>query len=197
MANAYLFFGKAGSGKGTQAQELKKYLESQGKKVIYIETGSLFRALTVGDSLVGKRIQEIIGKGGLMPVFFPVYLWSNILIKNFTGEEEIIMDGVARRVEEAVALQGALDFFKIEKRYVVPIEISDETAMNRLMMRDQGRPDDASRENIQKRLDWYRDNVVPVLEYFKSSGTMTMHEINGEPSVDDVRKQVFDSISIS
>ena len=56
MSQAYLFYGKAGSGKGTQAVELKKTLESEGRKVLYIETGELFRKFVASSqSFAAKR----------------------------------------------------------------------------------------------------------------------------------------------
>ena len=37
------------------------------------------------------------------------------MIKNFSGEEDIVLDGVCRRLEEAVALDSAFDFYEIEE----------------------------------------------------------------------------------
>ena len=37
------------------------------------------------------------------------------MVKNFTGKEDMILDGVCRRLEEAVALDSLFDFYKIEK----------------------------------------------------------------------------------
>jgi adenylate kinase family enzyme len=196
MSNAYIFYGKAGSGKGTQALELKKYLEAEGKKVIYIETGGLFRDfIASNDSFTAKRTSEIIDQGQLMPPFFPIYAWAHELIKNYTGEEEIIMDGVARRMEEAQILDSALDFFKIEKRFIFHIEIADQTAIDRLLIRGQGRPDDLSVEKIQNRLDWYRENVMPIFTYFHEHERYVFAEINGEESVEGVFNQIKQSLA--
>lgn len=102
MSTAYLFYGKSGCGKGTQAQILKTRLESLGKKIIYIETGKLFRSFTESnDNFMGDHVRNVIDAGKLMPAFFPVYLWSRVLIENYTGTEDIILDGVSRRIEEA------------------------------------------------------------------------------------------------
>lgn len=195
MSHAYIFYGKAGSGKGTQALKLKEYLESQGRTVIYIETGGLFRRFVESsNSFAAKRTGEIIDKGELMPPFFPIYSWADELIKNYTGSEDIIMDGVARRLEETKVLDSALDFFQIEKRYVFQVTISDQVAIDRLLIRNQGRPDDADPGKIQKRLNWYKENVMPVFEYFHQHQNYTFAEINGEESVEGVFAQIKQQI---
>lgn len=102
MSTVYLLYGKSGCGKGTQAQLLKERLESQGRTVIYVETGKLFRAFSESNpGFMGDHVKSVIDAGKLMPAFFPVYLWSKELVENYTGTEDIILDGVARRIEEA------------------------------------------------------------------------------------------------
>ena len=190
MSHAYIFYGKAGSGKGTQAKLLKAYLESLGRKVIYVETGGLFREFTQANtSFAAKRTREVIDNGQLMPPFFPIYLWADQLIKNFDGTQDIILDGVARRIEEAPVIDSAMDFFQIEKTTVFNIHIADATAQARLSIRGD-RADDASAEKIQKRLDWYQTNVMPVVDYFKAHSHFAFSEIDGEPDVDHVFDQV-------
>lgn len=192
--SAYIFYGKAGSGKGTQALELKKYLEAQGRKVLYIETGALLRDFIVSNnSFSAKLTGEVVNNGKLMPSFLPVYLWTDELIKNFDGTQDIIFDGVARRIEEAPIIDSAITFFNIERTIVFNIHISDETAIARLSIRGD-RADDASVEKIQKRLDWYQTNVLPVIDYFKFHDRFTFFEIDGEPDVEGVSNQILPQI---
>lgn len=191
MSNAYIFYGKAGSGKGTQALELKRHLESQGRSVLYVETGGLFRNFIASNaSFAAKRTREVVEGGHLMPAFFPVYLWAHELIQNFTGTEDIIFDGVARRIEEAPIIDSAIEFFSVEKTLVFHIDITDETAIERLQNRGQGRADDASLARIRERLDLYRKDTVPVIEYFRDHGSFRFAEIDGEPDAERVTEQV-------
>lgn len=191
MSNAYIFYGKAGSGKGTQAKLLKEHLESVGRSVLYIETGGLFRAFTESTkTFAATRTREIIDNGQLMPAFFPIYLWAHELIAKYDGTQDIILDGVTRRIEEAPILESALEFFKVDKKIVFHIHIADATAQTRLAIRPGDRADDADPVKVQKRLDWYTDNVLPVLEYYKKGNMITVHEIDGEPDVTGVRDQI-------
>ena len=196
MSHAYIFYGKAGSGKGTQALELKKHLESTGKKVLYIETGALFRQFVESnDSFAAKRTSEVINSGQLMPAFFPVYLWAHELIRNYTGTEDIIFDGVARILDEAPIIASAIEFFKIDKTFVFHIAITDESAITRLQSRGQGRADDASITKIKERLALYQKDTVPVIDYFKKREHVQFFEIDGEPEVAAVTSEIIKALA--
>lgn len=181
---AYLFYGKSGCGKGTQAEILKERLESQGRKVLSIETGKLFRAFTEErDDFLGNHVTAIIDQGKLMPPFFPIYLWANLLINQYTGIEDIIFDGVSRRLEEAPVLDSALDFLEIDERYLIHIQVSDQWVFEHMGKR--GRVDDTN-EGMQKRLSWFTENVLPVIDYFSHNKKYKTATLNGEQSIEQV-----------
>lgn len=191
MNNAYIFSGKAGSGKGTQAVQLKEYLQSQGHHVIYIETGKLFRDFVANhDTFASRRTKSIIDQGQLMPAFFPIYLWAKELIDHYDGSSHIILDGVTRLLEEAPILESALEFLQLDQKMVFHITITDATAQGRLLSRNQGRIDDTDPDKIQKRLDWYTDNVLPVIDYYRKGNHITVHDIDGEPDVETIFEEI-------
>ncbi|MEK7088956.1 MAG: nucleoside monophosphate kinase, partial [Patescibacteria group bacterium] len=111
-SKAIVFFGRSGCGKGTQVKLLMDFLREKGRNVLYIETGSSLRELSKGKNLVGENIQNILKDGHLIPVFIPIWIWTDFMVKNFTGKEDMILDGVCRRLEEAVALDSLFDFYK-------------------------------------------------------------------------------------
>ncbi len=189
MSTAYLFYGKSGSGKGTQAQLLKSHLESQGRKVIYIETGKLFREFTTAhQDYMGDHVRSVIDAGKLMPAFFPIYLWSRVLIENYTGTEDIIMDGVSRRIEEAPMIDSALEFFTIQKRFVITIDVTDEWVFAHMGARSD-RTDDTD-DGMKKRLAWFATEVMPVIEYFKNNTNYTSLTINGDQTIEEVAAEI-------
>src|SRR3989344_2545474 len=59
-SRAFVFFGRSGCGKGTQAELLADYLNKKGEKVLHIETGKAFRRLAEGD---GRRREEAVALG--------------------------------------------------------------------------------------------------------------------------------------
>jgi adenylate kinase len=187
--SAYLLYGKSGSGKGTQAVILKTKLESLGKKVIVIETGKLFRNFTQQrNDFMGNHVRSVVDSGELMPVFFPIYLWADQLIQHYTGTEDIIFDGVSRRIEEAPILDSALDFLNITNRYVIDIKVSDAWVFDHMGNRPD-RTDDTA-EGMTKRLAWFNNNVAPVIEYFKNNNKYTFVSINGEQSIEEVAHEI-------
>jgi len=192
-SQAFVFFGRSGCGKGTQAKLLAEYLKEKGKEVLYVETGSSFRKLSKGKNLTSKNIKNIIKDGHLIPVFLPIWIWTGFLIKNFTGKEDIILDGVCRRKEEAIALHSAFDFFKIKNPNIILMNVSKEWSYTRMMERK--RIDDTP-EKIHNRLSWYEKDVIPSIEYFKNKLGYNFFEINGEQTVEEVHKDIINKLNL-
>jgi adenylate kinase family enzyme len=190
-SKVFVFFGRSGCGKGTQVKLLMDLLKAKGREVLYIETGSAFRELSKGENLVNKNIQEILKDGHLIPVFLPIWIWTEIIVKNFTGQEDIILDGVCRRREEAVALDSLFDFYKIEEPNIILINVSKDWSYTRMMERKRS---DDTPEKIQNRLGWYERDVVPSIEYFKNNPKCNFIEINGEQTIEEVHKEIISKL---
>jgi adenylate kinase len=189
---AYIFFGRSGSGKGTQAKLLCDHLEEKtGRKSLYVETGARFREFMQGDSLSAHLTKEMLEQGGLMPEFLPIWLWSEVFVKNYTGEENLILDGLSRRLDEAPVLDSAMGFYKFSNPYVVYIDVSREKAFE--MMKSRGRADDTD-EYINERLDWFDEDVVPAVNYFKNNIKYNFISVNGEQGIDEVHKELVEKI---
>lgn len=191
MNNAYIFFGKSGSGKGTQAQLLIKRLEDQNNKVLYIETGAHLREFSQGPSYIAGLVKQTMVTGDLLPEFVAENTWANFLINNYTGSEILVLDGVARRLNEAEVLENALMYIGIKNIYVIFIKTSDEWSTDRLLGR--GRFDDDTNE-IKKRLDWFNVNTLPSIEYFKQSQNNKFIEINGEQVIENVHNDIVNAL---
>jgi adenylate kinase len=189
---ACVFFGYSGSGKGTQVELLKKYLEeNDDRKVLTLSTGAVARDFQKEPTFTAKKVKEVLDVGGLFPAFIPIFLWTRFLNENFTGEEHILLDGLARRVTEAPILANAFAFYGLPHRHIISINISREEAHKRLVAR--GRYDD-NEEDIKTRLDWYDENVVPSINYFRGEKSVTVHDIDGGGSVEEVHKKIIFSI---
>ena len=118
----------------------------------------------------------------------PVWIWAGLFVDNYTGNEHIITDGLARRARESPVLDSALRFYKRASPDVVIIDVSDKWASDRLFRR--GRYDD-NQEEITKRLKWYEDNVAPAIKFFENnSDYYKIHHINGEQTIEEVHRAV-------
>lgn len=188
----YVLFGRSGSGKGTQAELLRQYFENKGNDVVYIETGQEFRRFMHQDNYTSTKTKQVIGKGGLMPAFMPIYIWAKELVNRYSGYEELILDGLCRNIAEAPVLDSALKFYGIEQTYIIHIDVSRQWASDR--MHGRGRADDST-AYINARLDWYDQEIPPVLEYFKDREGYTFVSINGEQSIEDVHSEILKSIT--
>lgn len=188
---AFLFFGKSGAGKGTQAKLLRDYLEKNGETVLYIETGNLFREFSKGDSLSAKNVSTLMSTGSLLPEFLPITMWGNSLLQNYTGNEILILDGLARRQHESPILDSAMRFFDIQEKYVIYINVSHDWAHQRLFERKRS---DDTEEDILKRLDWFEWNTVPAMAFFHENDEYRFLEINGEQTIQEVHADIVSKI---
>jgi len=185
-----IFFGRSGCGKGTQAELLVKYFHRQDKenRVVYIETGKKFRDFMQEASYTARLTKKIMDAGGLLPEFLPIWIWTDHMIKNLSGHEHLILDGLSRRPHEAPILDSALRFYERKKPLVIHIDVSREWSKERLLAR--GRTDDNKRD-IDERLAWYDTNVMPTIGYFRSNPFYKVADINGEQSIEKVHEDIL------
>lgn len=191
VKTAYIFFGKSGSGKGTQANLLINHLKQDKKPVLYIETGARLRQFINEQNFVSELTKKTLLSGGLLPEFLPITVWSQALTQEYTGNELLILDGVSRRIPEAPILKNALQYIGIQRMLVINIVVSDQWSTDRLIGR--GRDDDNHQE-IQKRLNWFSENTAPVLDYFKKEHVFEIIDINGEQTIEQVHNEIIKKI---
>lgn len=189
----FIFIGKSGTGKGTQAKRLAEYFESKGELVCNFSTGVGLRALRDEASYTGELVRETLGKGSMQPLFLAVWLWGDVFVKNITGKEHLICDGFPRRVPEAQALSTAMEFYKRGTVHVINLELPDEAVYERLLAR--GRQED-TREGIAYRLDWFKEEVAPVIAYFRSSDQYVVHNIDANRDKESIFSDIKKSIGL-
>ncbi len=181
-----ILIGRSGSGKGTQGELLMKKFSH----LYCLATGDLFRDLAKSESDTGKRIQKIFKEGGLPMDDLATTMWMHNLAYNLKEEQGLLADGFPRRFAEAKSLDAFLEFLeRMNTSYFILIDISRKEASRRLKAR--GRNDDTD-EAIGGRMNYYEERVVEVVAYYKDRGRLTV--INGEQSVEDVHKDILESI---
>ena len=77
----------------------KNYLAKidSSRKSLYIESGSEFRQFIKGKNRTQVLSSEINSAGKLQPEFLAVYMWTNILVREYSGSEHLIFDGMPRK----------------------------------------------------------------------------------------------------
>lgn len=168
-----VLLGPPGAGKGTQAVKLASELG-----VPHISTGDLFRYNISNETELGLEAKRYLDAGDLVPATL-----TNALVDDRLNDEDaaagFILDGYPRSVEQAEALQQMLKTRGLELDAVVEFRVSEDQLLERLMAR--GRADDTE-EVIRNRMNVYRDETAPLLEYY-SAGLKTIDAIG---AVDDV-----------
>jgi adenylate kinase len=191
-----IFYGYSGSGKGTQAALLIKQLQERDPEhpVFSVSTGDGLRALQEEDTYTGRRIREVLDVGGLIPEFLPIFLWSKAMAEGLSENHHVVLDGLTRRIDEAPVLHHAFEFYKRGKPHVIVLDLPRDVAFQRLI--ERGRYDDKPDE-INRRLDWYKTNVEPVIDYFrKHDEYFVVHDIDSDRDVNEVHEDILERIGM-
>jgi adenylate kinase len=152
-----VLLGPPGAGKGTQAEKLSEKLG-----IPQISTGDLFRK-NIGDGTpLGVEAKRYLDAGDLVPAEL-----TNRLVEDRIDQEDaatgFILDGYPRSVEQARALHDMLEARNTKLDAVLEFSVSEDELLARL--KGRGRADDTE-EVIHNRMQVYRDETEPLLEYY-------------------------------
>ena len=196
-----IFLGPPGAGKGTLALKAVEIL-----KVEQISTGSIFRAAIAAQSPLGLKVKAIIDAGKLVDDDTTIALVKERLAMDDV-QKGYILDGFPRTIPQAQALET---FSTVEK--VINFDIPDSGVLERLggrrvckkcgynfhiifnkpakegicdhcggeiYIRDDDRP-----EAVQKRLEVYREQTAPLIDFYRQKGLLL--DIDARPMVDEI-----------
>ncbi|MEK7593653.1 MAG: nucleoside monophosphate kinase [Patescibacteria group bacterium] len=195
MPQTFIFIGRSGCGKGTQAERLKKYItehDSEKREIFYFETGGGVRKFIGGSNFSSSLAKKINESGERQPSFLAIWLWVGGLIDNVKGGEHIILDGSPRTLLEAEVLTTAFNFYSRGEVNVVYMNVSREWSEERLS--ERGRADDATLAKRTKRSKWFDTDVMPAILYFKKTPFYKFHDINGEQTIDKVHEEIVNKL---
>jgi adenylate kinase len=186
---AFIFIGRSGSGKGTQVSFVKESLEKSSTfPVVYIETGDKFRHFIAEEGFSQDLSRKIYQNDIRQPDFLACFMWSHALIEEVKTSSHVIFDGTPRSLTEAKLLDTALDFYSLDSVHVINLNVSRSWSEERLLSR--GRQDDATLSRINKRLDWFDADVIPAIDYYRSSNKHHFVDINGEQEIEKVTEDI-------
>ena len=187
MLNLVLF-GPPGAGKGTQSQHLVEQYN-----LIHIATGDLLRAERQAGTALGKKAEEYMTKGNLVPDEVVIGMIENKLKEN-KNVKGIIFDGFPRTTNQAEALDKLLQTYGESINAVLSLDVEEEELVKRLLERGKtsGRVDDQKEEVIRKRVQVYRNETEVVAEYYKKQHKL--HVINGIGEIDDITAAICGAV---
>ncbi|HCC36759.1 MAG TPA: adenylate kinase [Treponema sp.] len=196
-----IFLGPPGAGKGTLAARAVDIL-----KVPHISTGNIFRAAIAAQTPLGIKVKAILDAGKLVDDETTIGLVKERLAEPDT-QNGYILDGFPRTIPQAQALA---QFSTVDK--VINFDIPDDGVLERLGGRRVCRKcgfnfhaifhkphtegvcdncggevytrEDDRPEAIQKRLEVYRAQTAPLINFYREKGLMI--DVDARPPVEEV-----------
>ncbi len=192
----FIFIGRSGCGKGTQAKLIQDYLKKYDptREILYIQTGAEFREFIKGNTVTQQLSRAMYDKGQFQPEFLAIHMWTSVLVNKYTAGEHLVLDGMPRKYHEAGVIDSVWPFYKMKPPHVVYIDITQEEAKKRLMSRH--RMDDKE-EEIDERLSWFESEVIPTLDFFKSNPDYHYITVDGMKPAEEVHKEVLEKTKLA
>lgn len=209
-----VLLGPPGAGKGTQAVRIvEKY------NVPHISTGDIFRENIKNGTELGKKAQEYMNKGELVPDDLVIEIATTRLLAD-DCKNGFLLDGFPRTVYQAEKLDAFLEAHGMKLDKVIDIEVEKEELITRLTGRrvckacgasyhvvnippkTEGicdncggelfqRADDTV-ETVENRIAVYIEQTMPLVDYYTAAGNIAV--IDGALPLDTVFDAIVEAI---
>ena len=209
-----VLLGPPGAGKGTQAVRIvEKY------NVPHISTGDIFRENIKNGTELGKKAQEYMNKGELVPDDLVIEIATTRLLAD-DCKNGFLLDGFPRTVYQAEKLDAFLEEHGMKLDKVIDIEVEKEELITRLTGRrvckacgasfhvvnippkTEGicdncggelfqRADDTV-ETVENRIAVYIEQTMPLVDYYTAAGNIAV--IDGALALDTVFDAIVEAI---
>lgn len=191
-----IFIGPQGSGKGTQIEKLDRVIAERDplRRIVDIQTGRRFRALAARrETYAERKIARTLDTGSLQPDFLTHILWGQAMLDQLDPKSHLLIDGFPRTVTQAHVLEDALKFFERPDVHVINLDTPEDVVRARMVERARG---DDTPESIEARLRWYREDTIPVLQYYHARPQTHVHDIDGTLSIDAVHQAIVNALAL-
>ena len=202
-----ILLGMPGAGKGTQAEIIQR---EQG--IANVSTGAMMREISRAETDLGKKIQEYLSTGKLVPDDIIIQMLVE-RISQSDCENGFLLDGFPRNLDQAKALDEAkveinlILFLKISEKEIIErmsgrrvhlpsgrsyhiahnppkVEGKDDLTGETLIQREDDHPD-----VIKKRLEVYYDETEPLLSFYRQKD-ISFYEIDASKTLEEVTEDI-------
>ncbi len=209
-----ILLGPPGVGKGTQAKLL-----SQKYNIPQISTGDILREAVSEGTALGKEAKKYMDQGDLVPDDIILGMVEETL-QSDKCKDGFILDGFPRTVPQAEGLTKIMEKRNIQLDAVISLEVDDQVVIDRLSARrtcvDCGAiynlktnppeeegicdkcggelilRDDDKPETIKNRLDVYKKQTEPLVDYYRKKDVLVT--INGGGSIDEIQQEIQEKL---
>jgi adenylate kinase len=207
-----VLLGGPGSGKGTQADILKKEYD-----MVKLSTGDLLRKEIKSNTDLGKEARSFMDRGELVPDSVMIGILEKITANFEKEQQSYILDGFPRTMPQAEALLKMLEKQGVTLTMALLIDVPEEELVRRLSSRwtclscsatvgyPEGKPDDAvcpqcggelyqrdddKKETIMNRMKVYKKNTEPLIDFF--DGKDLLERVKGSGGPEAVSKRIIE-----
>jgi adenylate kinase len=204
--------GKQGAGKGTQCVRLSHHYV-----VPHVSTGDMLRAAVKSRTELGQRAQSLMDEGELVPDGLIMEMLEERLSRNDARSRGFVLDGAPRTIAQAKMLDEILAPDTLD--LVIDLDVPTQMVMRRLAARrvceDCGtnysvsspptirwicdvcggqvvQRDDDTEEAISRRLELYRRQTKPLLDFYAQANLLVT--VNGAGGPDQVTRRAVRAI---
>lgn len=209
-----VLLGPPGAGKGTQAARLA---EHQG--AVHVASGDLFREALAAGTPLGRKAQEYMGRGELVPDDIVVEMVLERLAKP-DCDRGVILDGFPRTAAQAEALDRALAAQGRRVDAALAMDVPEAAILERMTGRRicrecqapyhvrfnpparEGRCDrcggllyqreDDREETVRHRLAVYAEQTLPLVSYYRQRGIL--RQVDGLGTLDEVTERLVQAL---
>lgn len=204
--------GRQGAGKGTQCTRLSRHFV-----VPHISTGDMLRGAVKEGTPLGRKAQEYMSAGELLPDDLMIGIVEERLEKDDTRNRGYILDGFPRTEEQAASLAEITTAKPLTQ--VIDLDVPTGVVLERLASRRvcvdcganyavQSPPkhgwicdhcggeviqrNDDTEEAIQRRLDLYEEETAPLVDWYRKRELLTI--VDGDGDQDAVTERLIRTI---
>jgi len=205
-----ILIGPPGGGKGTQAKNLVAEYN-----IPQVSTGDILREAVQNQTELGQKAKQYMDSGELVPDEIILGMMKNTL-QGSECENGFVLDGFPRTIPQAEGLDNLLAALEMHLDAVIAIEVKNATIIDRLTSRrsckncgavynlkenppqQEGLCDkcggelyqreDDKPETIQNRLEVYRKQTQPLIDFYREKGLLT--EVNGNQDIQAVWQDI-------
>jgi len=196
-----VLLGAPGSGKGTQAKQLMADMN-----IPHVSTGDMLREAVAAGTRFGLQAKTVMESGNLVPDDVVLGIISERLTRP-DAAEGYILDGFPRTKQQALDLDELLDELGTPLDAAILLDVDFDMLMKRLTGRrtcsltgkllnvyfspqeeldacikaggELIQREDDNEETIRNRLDVYRENTEPLIDFYRDRGKLRVVDAEG------------------